>query len=766
MRINIFIFFWLLTSLIAAKEPEYTVYGYVKDKESGEYLPDAQIIIDSIGMVANRYGFYTVQLKPGPHFIECHYIGYSTFSQKIHVTGNFRLDILMKSGIMIQDVFVKGNKPENVLPELNHLGSISLRPATISGLPFFVGETDIMKGFQLLPGVSSGKEGSSDVNIRGGSSDETLVLLDEAPIYNQNHTFGLVSVFNDDALKTGTIYKGGIPARYGGRLSGVTLLTMKEGNLYKHKQTVSLSTVAGSIALEGPLKKGKASYLVTARRSLLDLLYSGVLMMANSSNVRPGFSFLDINGKMNVNLDERNHLFGGFYMGNDRFSFNFSSPDEKGNLSFGWGNKTSSIRWNSIFFKKMFSNITLYYSYLSNDQRNYYKTKDFISKDKISSQTGEYGLRISVDYDVSKTHHLKFGVNTSGQNFFPAAIKIKQDRTEIDKGEQLSLYGFSPFLEDNISFRGLSFIPGVRMAYFRNHSQHVVKKVEPRFRFQWNINEKNKLMAGYTEMNQPVFRLYNSYFHWPVDMWLPYYMSLKPAHARQISAGWEVTPFTGSELSIETYYKKMDNMILINQPLEDFVLNPEENQIIVTNGHAYGVEILYKFNHSRINGWLSYAYSRSLRSFKSDPEQTYFPYRFDKPHDVNIVLNINLSGDSLIARKFSIHLSYTSGNPYIVATNRIQGISPPLSPTGYFYDFTYLDYLPSTPNIRLNDYFRTDISYSSKKILQHGSRTWVFSILNITNHKNPYLIFRDQKGNMKQMTLFPVMPAIVYKRKF
>lgn len=762
------IFCFILFSFIApGQDSLVTLYGYISDAESGEALSGTQIISRSSGTLSNDYGFYSIQIQKGNILLEFHYMGYQTIVREFLLSGNTRLDIQMTSGIDIAEVSISGKKIQQGIFEENKLGQYRIQAKKLNRLPFFVGEADIMKSLQLLPGISVAAEGSSNVNIRGGSSDQNLVLLDEVPVYNQNHAFGLVSVFNNDAVKEAKIYKGSIPSKYGGRLSGVSSIWMKEGNLTKHKQSFTLSTVAGSFLLEGPIKKGKSSYMIAGRRSFLDLLYSGAMLLMNTQGTQPGFSFYDVNAKLNFKLNEKHHLFWSLYTGRDKFYMKTKTNIENSNSAFGWGNVTSSLRLNSLITEKMFSNFTLYYSFLDNYQKNKTEANEFKSSNKFSSKTNEFGAKIAFDYTMGPMQKLEFGLNTSVQYFNPIVMKWDDPgQNYSSSGNQYLLFSFSPFIEDRINLGKFSITPGLRAAYFSNLNSSYFR-LEPRLNVTFRADSNNTFMAGFTMMNQPIYQLYNSVYGWPVDFWLPYWSNLKPSHSWQVSAGWKKKLFTGSTITLEGYFKKMTDLLYVDQPIEDFVTSKNNYQFNITSGLSYGLEMLYQFDYNRLNGWFSYTYSRSLRSFNSDNSNDYFPFQYDRPHYLNFVLNYSLKKSKEINRYFSTNLNFRSGIPYLLSTQYIPGNSPPLFENGYYYSFQNLEYFPKTSNTRMKNYFRIDISYSSEKKIRNGSRTWNISILNLTNTQNPYMIYWDNKnGKLKQLVLFPIMPAISYKRSF
>ena len=757
----------LFSLTVRSQNQLVTVFGHISDAESGEYLSGAHVISGSTGTISNDYGFYSLQLQTGDHLLEFQYLGYQTITKEILLSANTRIDIRMTPGIEIEEVSVSGKRKQQYLIEESEIGQYRIHAKKLERLPFFVGEADIMKSLQLLPGISVGAEGSSNVDIRGGSSDQNLVLLDEVPVYNQNHAFGLVSVFNNDAIKEARIFKGGVSSKYGGRLSGVSSIWMKEGNLIKHKQSLTLSTIAGSVILEGPIKKGKSSYMISGRRSFLDLLYSGVMLLSNTKGTQPGFSFYDVNAKLNFKLKEKHHLFWSLYVGRDKFFMKNKESGEKYNLSFGWGNITSSLRLNSVLSEKMFSNFTLYYSFLDNNQKNVIETNEFKSVNTLTSKTNEYGAKVSFDYTINSIQKLQFGLNTSIQYFNPVVMKWDDPAQHYTtSGNQFLLFSFSPYIEDRISLGKFVITPGLRAAYF-NNNESAYFRLEPRLNISMHLDPSNTFMAGFTTMNQPIFQLYNSVYGWPVDFWLPYWSNLQPSHSWQVSAGWKRKLFTGSTLTLEGYYKKMTNLIYVDQPVEDFVSSDDNYRLNILSGVSYGIELLYQFDYNILNGWLSYTYSRSLRSFDSDPTNKCFPFQYDRPHYLNLVLNYNFRNNKEIKRYISSNLNFRSGIPYLLSTQYFPGNSPPLFQNGYYYNFQNLEYFPKTANTRMKNYFRVDISYSSEKKIKNGSRTWNFSILNLTNTQNPYMIYRDNNdGKLKQLVLFPIMPAISYKRTF
>jgi hypothetical protein len=486
------------------------------------------------------------------------------------------------------------------------------------------------------------------------------------------------------------------------------------------------------------------------------------VLLTNTQGTTPGFSFYDVNAKLNFVLNEKNHLFWSLYTGRDKFFMKNKSNGEKYNLSFGWGNITSSLRLNSILSEKFFSNFTLYYSFLDNNQKNKIETIDFNTVNTMSSKTNEFGAKIAFDYNLNSKHKLQFGLNTSLQYFNPVVMKwddLSQNQTT--SGNKFRLFSFSPYIEDKITLGSFRIIPGLRATYF-NNMESTYFRLEPRLNMTLQPDSNNTFMAGLTIMNQPVFQLYNSVYGWPVDFWLPYWSNLKPSRSWQVSAGWKRKLFAGSTITLDGYYKKMCDLLYVDQPIENLV-NAENNyQLTITSGFSYGIEMLYQFEYHKLNGWLSYTYSRSLRSFDSDPNHEHFPFRYDRPHDLNLVVSYNFKHSEEIKRYISGNLNFRSGIPYFLSTRYMTGNTPPL-----LNNSQNLEYFPVTANTRMKNYFRIDVGYSAEKKIGNGSRTWNLSILNLTNTKNPYMIYRDNNdGKLKQLVLFPIMPAISYKRSF
>lgn len=754
----------LFPGICVAQKNDITVYGYVTDSVSGEYLQEVQVISGTIGTVTNKYGYYSLQLSKGNHTLEYRYVGYRTVKKELKLTKSDRIDIIMSPGLSLKEITVSPEAKSQLFTEKG-MGEYSVITAKMEPLPSFAGESDIMKTFQLLPGISGGAEGSSDVVIRGGGNDQNLLLLDQVPVYNQNHAFGLVSVFNNAALKKADIYKGGIPPVYGGRLSGVSSLWMKEGNMKEHRQTLKLGTIAAGLLLEGPVIKDKSSYLISVRRSFLDLIYQGIMALDNNPGAIPGFSFLDVNAKVNYKLNQNNHLFWSIYTGRDRFSMKMKEDNEKGKFYFGWGNLTSSIRWNSILSRRLFSNITFYFSNMDNKQENQIETNDIKNIQQNISRTNEFGGKISFDYTIGENQKLNFGIQLSLQNFYPVIQYIKNDEeNSYTKGLGFSLLSIAPYIEDKISFGAIQINPGMRLIYFNNENMTYIRW-EPRFRITYKSFSGHTFMAGLTVMNQPIYQVYNTNYGWPVDYWLPFLSENKPSHSWQASVGWQYNISPGLDLTLESYYKKMRDMIYVDEPVKDYLGSGDFQHPDIASGYAYGLEMLLKFNKNRFDGWISYTYSRSYRQFID--QSGYFPFRYDRPHDLGAVANYKLGNSEKSVKYFSGILAFRSGVPYKVATHYLLGQTPPLIPNGYFEDFNSIEYYPKTPNIRIKNYFRMDLSFSTKKKIKNGNRIWQFSILNVTNTKNPYIIYRDNNDmRMKQLVLFPIMPAISYTRKF
>lgn len=615
---------------------------------------------------------------------------------------------------------------------------------------------------QLQPGVSSGKEGSSELNIRGGSSDQTLILMDDIPIYNHAHAFGFVSVFIGDYIKSAELYKGYAPANYGGRLSGVATMNINEGNRNRHQQSLQIGTTTASAVFEGPITKGKGSYFVGGRYFIPDLfLRLGSAFLKDASMI-PVFGFYDITAKLSYDLDSRNTMYLSFYTGHDALKLTFNDSGISADTEYrtrskagvSWGNMVGSVRLSSKLTNRIFLNTTLYYSHLSNskisDYKEFIEPKTVLSD--VRSKMGELGLKANMQHNINSWYDdLSYGVNLAYQSLTPQNLIMDRDgvASHTKYGER-NLVTATAFVENKFQFRKLELSAGLRFSLYNNNSESKAV-LEPRAALTYRMN-KGSLWLGYAENSQPLFSMKQQLYSLPVDYWIPFQSADELPRSRQISLGYKHNTDFGMEFFSEVYLKKSRNVAVVYN-VSDFLI--EEGGYYLASGNAYGAEFMIQYEYRKFNAALSYVYSKSqyeLNGRKVD-------FMYDTPHDLNLFASYETLRKGKRVHTLSMNLHYNTGLPYIISNEAYYQMD---QPNGYWD--TQLVNNPLYSNIRLRDFFRIDMNYAMEKQLRKGSRVWKLSLLNATAYINPYVVFPKNNG-YKALCLIPFLPSFSYVRK-
>ncbi|MFA8436566.1 MAG: carboxypeptidase-like regulatory domain-containing protein [Marinifilaceae bacterium] len=769
----------------------YTISGIITEKESGETLIGATLFsMDKMkGTVTNNYGFYSLTLPEGECSVIASFIGFENFKKELYLEDNLRLDIQLASHTTsIEEVVVKARrKNENI--ETVKMSHEEMDVQTIQAMPALLGETDVMKSLQMLPGVQSSGDATANLNVRGGTYDQNLILLDDAPIYNPSHALGFFSVFNPDAIKNVEIYKGGMPAQYGDRLSSVVDIRMKDGNMKEYHGAVSLGTIASRLTLEGPLKKDKASFSLSGRYSYAGKVADNFVSLAESVDLfgkeldgyRQGndISFYDLNLKVNYLINRNNRLFFSAYTGRDQFYLRLF--DEKSSMD--WGNITSTLRWNHIFNDRLFSNTTLVFS---NFDYSYY-LKDDIRNFEWSSDLQEFDVKSDFDYFINPENHLKFGFSVNYHRIQPGKIEPRSANS-ITKGFQLdennsiepAVY-FSHQVEIN---ENLSLQYGLRYAAFANvgpgtvydyaseerktvtgsteydkgEIQSFFQGVEPRVNLCYRIDGEQSVKASYTSTHQYLHLLSSSSLGLPTDVWYPVSKHIKPQMSDQFALGY-FRNFNQNkyETSVEAYYKKMSNQIDFKDNA-DLFLNPQiEQEILSGDGWSYGAEFLVKKQTGRLNGWLAYTWSKTEKKIEGINQGKAFPVRYDKRHDLSAFLNYKLNDRMTLSSNFV----YATGGAVTAAKG------------SFSYKGTLVNHYSERNGYRLPNYHRLDLSLVLKGKQRKGWESeWVFAIYNVYNRHNAYSVYtkqdeQDLATNQSYMIyMFGAVPSVSYNVKF
>ena len=756
-----------LLSLPAVAQNVATISGYVTDTESGERLIGATVYLPELrrGVATNAYGFYSLSVSSADTLVLLvSYVGYATTRDTLTGQQNLRRDISLTSTILLDEVEVVATDEETVGARPLSVHRIPIQ--TVHTAPVLGGESDLLKTLQLLPGVKFGNEGSAGLYVRGGSPDQNLILLDGVPVYNVSHLFGFLSVFNSDALHSMELIKGGIPARYGGRLSSVLNITMKEGNLKERQGVFALSPIVGRFTYEGPIKKGTSSFIISGRRTWLDAI-AAVALLAEDRTL--GYNFYDLNAKYNHRLNARNRVYVSFYTGRDRFFDTFSDGTDRSTFNFRWGNLTAVARWNHIITPKLFMNTSLSYSSYNFFQEYRVKQEDtdFFSQTRSRIQDGT--LRTDFDYALAPSHALRFGVQGTRQRFRPDVVQLVNASadTTFNNQEFIDAVNTEAYVEDDITLsQKVSVNVGLRASAFWVNDR-TYANLQPRLAGQYQFSPIQSVTASYTNMVQYLHLLTNSSLGLPTDLWVSSTETIAPQRAEQVALGFTQGLHNGAyQVSVESYYKRMRNLIAYREGANYLFQNGEnwENKIVSGNGDAYGVELLIDKKRGKLTGWLGYTLSYANRWFAEIDNGRTFPFRYDRRHDVSLLLQYALPKNRMLSFTFV----YATGNAITLPTAQYQGVHPPSWEYTDFDEDVFDDrvLLGERNNYRMPAYHRLDVSYQRRKETKRlNHRTWVFSLYNAYSRLNPYFLY-EADGKLKQYSLFPIIPSVTYRLEF
>lgn len=751
------------------------INGHVRDADTGEELIGANVAIleSGKGTITNSYGFYSISLSPGFYTVVCSYVGYVTQSFPLQLGEDIELNFeLSESTMELEEVTVSAEAKNANITRVE-TGSTQLSIQSIRKIPAFMGEVDLIKAIQMLPGVAVTSEGSSGFSVRGGSADQNLILLDEATVYNASHLLGFFSVFNNDAIKDVKLYKGDIPASSGGRLSSLLDIRMKDGNKKQFKVTGGIGTISSRLTLEGPLFSDKVSFLVSARRTYADIF----LAFAKDSAVKDNsLFFYDLNGKVNYTINDKNRIFFSGYFGKDVFANDFAG--------MYFGNRTFSVRWNHLFSKKLFSNFTLLNSHYFYDLGTPENSQPYFN---WISFLDDYGAKADFIWYPMPEHTFKYGLASTYHVIKPGAVTVEDEGGGTTRSELSYNYA----LESAIYFSGESKIGeklalryGLRYSLFNSvgpatiftyNSEYEVTDsttyqdgdffnsyhgIEPRLAVNYLLGERSSLKASYARTRQYMQMASNSTAGTPLDIWFPASPNVAPQLSDQVSVGY-FRNFLDNKLetSIELYYKKMDNAIDFRDHAQLF-LNPQlEAELRVGEATSYGAEFYIKYDISKFSGWISYTRSKTTRDIPEINDGVPYPAPYDKPNDLAIVFSYDIS------KRISLGANwiYSTGVPFTLPTGRFE------------FGGNILPIYTGRNEYRLPDYHRLDLSVTLRGKEKPGKRwqgEWNFSFYNAYARKNVWTLnFQQDEDNPEityaEMTyLFTIIPAITYNFSF
>ena len=632
----------------------------------------------------------------------------------------------------IDSVVVTARRPLMVYKQT---GNIAVDIEQLKYAPLFAGEKDIFKFLQLLPGVSAGKDGMSGLLVRGGSNDQTLILYDDVPIYNQAHAYGILSIFSGETVQSAEVSKGFISPAYGSRLSALTQIRTREGDRLNHRQSLTVGTLSLAGTLDGPIKRDKGSYLISARYFFPE----AVLAIADNA-VRYGF--YDVTGKLTYDIHRNHTLSLGIYSGDDHMK----NKEDHAENGFGWGNTTASLRLESRWNDNLRSSVVAYYTYLQNRQETKFKDDGFSNWGKTTFKTHEFGARMTFDQRLSHIWMLEYGAAFSHQRFEPMHTKSIINGQHKNRGySSEQLVSGALFLNNRFQWGGWRADVGVRGAVYDN-SEQTKYAVEPRAQLSYDFGRDNAVWLSGTINSQALVQFNRYYYSMPIDFWTPF-RDGRLQHAWQVSLGGRAKLHENLTLSVEGYYKRMRNLPLIYDS-DDFLLS--NGGFIYGTGRAFGIEAMLQYQTERLSLTASYTYTDSRR--RSDGVT--YPFEYDVPHDFNAFVSYDVVKRPGRKHTFSLNVAWRSGLPYRLTNESYPDTdgNPIIGITAY-------------PTMRMHNYFRADVSYNMERCKRNGVRNWQFSIINATWHKNPVSIY-PYRGSYKATVLIPIMPSVSYTRTF
>ena len=788
--------------VILKKIRKVTVSGLIMDAASGETLIGAGVVSGKGGTVSNNFGFYSLTLPQaaGKVDITYSYVGYASRTISISARKDTTVHVRLVPGASLEEVVVTAPRESGIAS--TKMSAIEVPVAAIKSAPALFGETDVLKTIQLLPGVQGGTEGFSGLYVRGGGPDENLLLLDGIPIYNAEHMLGIFSVFQPEAVKKITLYKGSFPARYGGRTSSIIDVRTNDGNLYETHGSIGVSMISDKLHLEGPIWKGKTSYSVSARGMHTLLLTPFIKLTGFDGN----YFFYDLDAKLTHRFSDRDRLFLNVYNGLDNFYYRYkddysnamtgSAISDNQNLGIRWGNTVATVRWNHVIGPKLFANTTVAF--------NRYKMR--MESDLVSQETGLNGsigdnryqfdfrsgmrdwvAKADFDYMPSPSQQVRFGAEYIFHTFIPETLstyarEISDGTVQVDTTFQLKSYNpqagheASLYAEDDIRVGSrLTLNPGLHASLFRTQGK-TYWSLEPRLSAKVNFTDDWSAKASYSRMSQYVHLLSSSQLSLPVDLWVPITKDIRPETSDQYSIGFYYSGIPGWEFSVEGYYKDMRNVLEYKEGVA-FMFDSSgwENKVEVGTGRAMGLELFIEKTQGKTTGWLGYTLAKSDRLFPTINHGERFPYRYDRRHNVNLVVNHRFN------EKFDISATwnYASGGVTTLPERRIVMTSP----SG---NFSYADLVSSRNNYRLPSSHTLNLGFNFHRKHTRGEGIWSLSIYNAYNHMNPSLVLKENEertvgssnpdGSMsqqqistvrlKKITVLPIFPSVGYTRSF
>ena len=772
--ITFLVFLWALclAQPIEGFAQQVRLHGHVKDSLNGETLIGVSIKLlgqKQAGVSSNAYGYFSATISPGKYQLTASYIGYRSYTSELEILDDTRLNIsLFPDNVMDEVIITDRATNDNVINP--QMGIAKLNLSEIKNVPVLFGESDVLKTLQLLPGIKSAGEGNSGIYVRGGAADQNLILLDEAPVYNASHLLGFFSTFNSDAIKDVSVYKGGMPAQYGGRLSSVLDIRMNDGNKKEFAAEGGIGLISSRLKVEGPLVKDRSSFMLSARRTYADVF----LGLARDTLIRENtLYFYDINAKLNYQIDDRNTIYLSGYFGRDELGLSET-------FGFDWGNATATLRWNHLYNSKLFSNTSLIYSNYNYVIQNFLEESNF----KVNSAIKDLNLKHDFQFSLNNRHNLRFGAEIISHNIDPGKItagaesSVNQLEIERRKGMETAIYISDEWaLNDKINF-----VYGLRSSFFgmygpgtfynynaqgevttaenfpKNRLVKSYVRLEPRFSASITLDSMSSLKASFTRNVQNIHLMSNSTASSPTDLYIMSSNNVKPEQADQIGLGY-FRNFSDNrfEFSTEVYYKELSNQIEYRSGTDLRGNSQVEAELLYGDGRAYGLELFLKKRYGKLHGWLGYTLSKTERQFSSINAGKWFNAKQDRTHDISLV------GIYQAGKRWTLSSTfvYSTGNAVTFPAGKYQINGNTL----YYYAGRNTDRMPA--------YHRLDLAATLEARPENkiGS-SWSFGIYNLYNRKNAYLInFREDPddSNLTQAVrtnLFGIIPSVTWNFKF
>ncbi|MCI1753810.1 MAG: TonB-dependent receptor [Flavobacteriales bacterium] len=784
-----------------AQAQRHTVSGYVTDSATGEAMIGASVFIQELnkGVGTNNYGYYSATLDQGTYTLVVKYIGYAELRRSVDLNADLKVNLKLSTTVQVmKTVEVKGERAKSQT-ESTDMGRMDVDVTKLQTLPALLGEVDILKTIQYLPGVKSNGEGNSGFYVRGGGPDQNLILLDEATVYNASHLFGFFSVFNADAVKDIELIKGGMPAYYGGRTSSVLAITMKDGNDKEFHGEGGIGLISSRLTLEGPIVKEKSSFIVSARRTYIDVL-AKPFINPESTFAGSGYYFYDLNAKANYRLSDKDRFFLSGYFGRDVFTLTGNQPGSP-NFKIPWGNATVSGRWNHVFGPKLFLNTTAIFS----DYKFSFTGEQDQFGFKLSSGIRDYGLKVDFNQYPNIRHNVRYGFQYTYHIYTPSTVAVNSGDTNfnIDTPSKLNAHEAAAYVQDDFDVTDQFRINvGLRFSWFAHvgpFNEYITNDagenigtrdyaagetvaqysgLEPRVSMRYTIDKKNSIKASFNRNLQYVHLASFSSIGLPTDTWIPSGKNVKPQEAVQYALGWfrdlKERKYEGS---IELYYKDMANQIEYAEgasPQDGGNAN-YDNALVFGNGWSYGAEFFLKRRLGKLTGWVGYTWSKTEREFADIDDGVAFPSRWDRRHDVSVVAGYELND------------RWTFGGTFVYST----GQAATLPVQRYFIEGRLVSEFTQRNGFRMAPYHRLDVAATLKNkptkqvtdktsgevstVQRKYRSSWTFSIYNVYNRKNPYFIYFATEGSSglsglqlsaKQVSLFSILPSITWNFEF